>query len=376
VRRPAGVAAFAAVLAVFVISDLPSPSAAASPVCTPPNLGFGAGEGANAAQLPPTTGELRIAMLFVDFSDSPGSVTPRALFDSYVPRVVDWYRRVSYGRLQIRVEPLLRWLRLPRTLDEYDRLNFEGAAEAAVAAADADVDFARYDALYLVPSMPSLASTIVDDVPIRVDGSAIHSWSWLATGSLQRLPFVAIHETGHVLGLPDLYGSVSNQSRWDVMSAAARGGGMFAWHRWKLGWLDASQIVCVVGRGRTQVVLTPIERAGGRKAIVSRVGRTAIVVEVRRPEAEDASLCLGGVLVYRVDFVAGSPEKAGSRLRPIQLHQARADDSRRTTRCGSEYRAPLGLGRGRVGRATAWGHDILLVKRLQGSSYRVRVTRA
>ena len=366
----------ALVLTAAALFDLPQTSAAAAPGCAPPNLGFGAGEGANAPELPETTGELRIAMLFVDFSDSPGSESPRALFDAYVPRVVDWYRRVSYGRLQIRVEPLLRWLRLPNSLADYTQQNYEGAAEAAVAAADADVAFARYEALYLVPAMPSLASTIVNDEPIRVDGTAIHSWAWLATGSLQRLPFVAIHETGHLLGLPDLYpGFKSNQSRWDIMSAAARGGGMFAWHRWKLGWLDASQIACLVGRGRKEAVLTPVERAGGRKAVISRMGRSAIVVEVRRPEAEDASLCLGGVLVYRVDFVAGSPEKAGSRLRPIQLHQARPDDSGHIARCGSEYRAPLALGRGRVGRAPAWGHDILLVKRLQGGSYRVRVTR-
>jgi M6 family metalloprotease-like protein len=85
--------------------------------------------------------------------------------------------------------------------------------------------------------MPSLASTVIDDVPLRLDGEGIHSWAWLATGSLQRLPFVAVHETGHLLGLPDLYNErvPSSQHNWDVMTAAPSGGGMFAWHRWKLG---------------------------------------------------------------------------------------------------------------------------------------------
>jgi M6 family metalloprotease-like protein len=98
-------------------------------------------------------------------------------------------------------------------------------------------DFASFDALYLVAAMPSLASTVIDDVPLRLDGEGIHSWAWLATGSLQRLPFVAVHETGHLLGLPDLYNErvPSSQHNWDVMTAAPSGGGMFAWHRWKLG---------------------------------------------------------------------------------------------------------------------------------------------
>jgi hypothetical protein len=143
----AGVAAALVAAAVAAVAfDLTQSSAAASSGCTPPILGFGAGEGANAPELPPTTGELRIAMLFVDFSDSPASASPRGLFDAYVPRVLDWYRRVSYGRLEIRVEPLLRWLRLPNSLADYAQQNYEGAAEAAVAAADADIDFARYNA--------------------------------------------------------------------------------------------------------------------------------------------------------------------------------------------------------------------------------------
>src|SRR4029450_12221186 len=172
-----------------------------------------------------------------------------------------------------------------------------------------------FDGLYVVAAMPSLASTVIDDVPLRVDGARIHSWAWLATGSIQRLPFVAIHETGHLLGLPDLYNerNPSSQHRWDVMTAAPGGGGMFAWHRWKLGWIDRGQVVCLSRRGTLTATLAPIERAGGRKAIVSRVGREVVVVEVRRALAEDASICESGVLVSRVDFSAGAPQNVGAR---------------------------------------------------------------
>jgi M6 family metalloprotease-like protein len=369
--------ALALTLVALVLAAARSHAATQTMPCSPPALGFGPGEGANAAELPPTVGKLRIAMLFADFPDSPGPESPDVIYSAYSQRVVDWYRTVSYGRLEIEIAPLRRWLRLPRMLAEYESEHFEGAIEATIAAADPLFNFSDVDAIYLVAAMPSLASTIIDDVPLQVDGAHIHSWSWLATGSLQRLPFFTIHETGHLLGLPDLYNQrvPSSQHNWDVMSAAPRGGGMFAWHRWKLGWLDSDQVVCVNRRGTVTATLAPIERPGGRKAIISQVGNAVVVVEVRRALGEDAAICVGGVLVYRVDFSAGSPENAGSRRMPIQVRPARRDDSRRWARCGREWRAPFALGRGRVSRTTAWAHGVALLGRSPDGSYRVRVAR-
>jgi M6 family metalloprotease-like protein len=369
--------AVALALAALVLAETQSRAATEATPCSPPALGFGAGEGLNSPEMPPAVGKLRIAMLFVDFADSPGPESPQSIYDRYSQRIVDWYGGVSYDRLQIEIEPLPRWLRLPRTLVDYESENFEGAIQSTIALADPSFDFGSFDALYVVAPMSALASTVVDDVPLRVDGAAIHSWAWLATGSLQRLPFVAIHETGHILGLPDLYHDrfPSSQHAWDVMTAAPMGGGMFAWHRWKLGWLDANQIVCLSRRGTTTATLAPLERLGGRKAIISRVGRTAVVVEVRAPLAEDATLCRTGVLVYRVDFSAGSPENAGSRLLPIRLHPARPDDSRRWSQCAPDWRAPFAVGTGQPSRTTAWKHKLTLLKRLPDGSYRVRLTR-
>jgi M6 family metalloprotease-like protein len=365
----AGVVSLAVAALVFAATPLRAGTRSA---CDPPALGFGAGEGRNSDEMPPTVGVLRIAMLFVDFGDSPASVNPQSIYEAQVPRLVDWYRTVSYGRLRIEVVPLARWIRLPRTLEEYTNGRFEGAVNAAVEAADPTFDFSSFDAMYIVPSMPSLASTVIDDVPIRLDGADIHAWAWLATGSLERLSFVAIHETGHLLGLPDLYNerNPSSQHGWDVMTAAPSGGGMFAWHRWKLGWLDAGQVVCIARKGAVDVTLSPLERPGGKKAIISRVRRELVVVEVRQRFAEDASICRTGILVYRVDLVAGAPENVGSRRQPIQMHPAQRDDRAQWDRCGREWRAPYTRG-----RVSAWGHRIQVLKRLPDGSYRIRFTR-
>lgn len=362
-----------ALLALAAAGLVAQPLTAASrSACDAPSLGFGAGEGRNSPELPPTTGTLRIAMLFVDFADSTATADPQAIYEAQIPRLVSWYRGVSYGRLEIDVEALPRWLRLPRTLADYTGDGFAGAAQTAVATADAAFDFSAVDALYLVAAMPSLASTVIDDVPLRVDGAAIHSWAWLATGSLERLPFVAIHETGHLLGLPDLYSerAPASQHRWDVMAASPSGGGMFAWHRWKLGWLDEREIVCVSRKGTVDVRLSPLEETGGKKAIVSRAGPALIVVEVRRRSAEDSSVCRPGVLLYRVDLVAGAPENVGARRLPIRLQQALPDDSRRWSRCGSQWRASF-----TAGTASAWNHRLLLIRRFADGSYRIRFSR-
>jgi M6 family metalloprotease-like protein len=353
-----------------------SPPAGAAAACAPPALGFGAGVGLNDPTMPPSTGELRIAMLFVEFGDFPATVSPDALVDAYVPFVRDWYRSASQGRLAIAVEPARRWLRMPRTFAEYERDHFAGAVEDALAAADPHVDFTGVDALYLMTSQPSgaLASTVIDHEPRRVDGAELRVWVWFAAGRGEPgRSQVLVHETGHVLGLPDLY-DVRRPSRvrhqWDVM-AGPGGTGLLAWHRWKLGWLAMSDVVCM-GSRRMTATLAPLTRPGGRKAIVYPTRNGAVVVEVRARLGIDASLCKAGVLVYRVDFGRGAPTSGGRLGPPIDVWAARRGDH---ARCGQDWRAPLALSRGEVSRGTAFGLRIRLLARLRDGSYRVRVTR-
>jgi M6 family metalloprotease-like protein len=363
---------------VGVIALATSPAARAASACAPPRLGFGPGVGLNDATMPSSTGELKVAMLFVEFADFPATVSPDVLVEGYVRSVQDWYRNASRGRLAIAVEPLRRWLRMPRTLAEYDRDHFAGAVEDVLAAADPHVDFSGVDALYLMTSQPSgtLASAVIDHDARLVDGTEIRAWVWLAAGGggpARPRPEVLIHETGHVLGLPDLY-DVRRPSRgryrWDVMVGPG-GTGLLAWHRWKLGWLDEAEVVCMRSR-RTTATLAPLTRTGGRKAIVYRTRNAAVVVEVRARVGIDASLCKSGVLVYRVDFRRGAPSSLGRLGRPIDVWPARRGDH---ARCGENWRATLALGRGEVAGANAFGLRVRLLARFRDGSYRVHVTR-
>jgi M6 family metalloprotease-like protein len=335
-----------AVAVTLVVAMGPGTMVAADGVaCAAPMLGRGVGEGRNDPDvMPPWIGRLRIAMLFVEFPDATGTSPPKAIHDAYVPDLVAWYRTVSYGRLRIEVVPALRWLELPHRVSHYVAGRFDEVARDAVALADAQLDFSGVDAVYLVPARSAALGTLgvaIYERPIAADGAQIRGEAWLMTDGdpSGNVPY-AVHETGHLLGLPDLYvgGSRSSFHWWDTMATGGTAqaiGGMFAWHRWKLDWLDRDQIACLGGRGTLTATIAPLERPGGVKALVVRRGDDAYVAEVRQPIGEDAAICRGGVLISAVDL--SRPPKRWA----LRVLAPRPDDAARWARCGPKWNATL-----------------------------------
>jgi M6 family metalloprotease-like protein len=279
---------------------------------------------------------------------------------------------------------VLQRLRLRGTLRHYltgggagIETGLRAALEEAVAAVDADTDFNGFHAVYLVFPWSALnavggAGVLILERPIHVDGADIRTFAVLFDGDGAQPTFLA-HETGHVLGLPDIYsiGRPDTFHGWDIMASPRRPRGLFAWHLWKLGWLDPEQIVCFTGGRRVEATLTPLERSGGTKAIVLRRGRYAYVAEARDPVPSEygGAACKGGVLVYRVEFGAPSGEA------DIQLLRARFENTAQRLRCGIGATAPFRRGRGEVSSAKAWGLRFEVRAALRDGSFRVRVTK-
>ncbi|MDX6355296.1 MAG: hypothetical protein QOF98_2199, partial [Streptomyces sp.] len=120
---------------------------------------------------------------------------------------------------------------------------------------------------------------------------------------------VLSHENGHAFGLPDLYAADDFQrtdelaGQWDTMSLDwGLQGDLFAWHKWRLGWLADSQLDCDTTSGQTTTYrLRPLEVPGGRKAVIIPYGPTqAYVLEAREAVGNDVDACRQGVLGYRV----------------------------------------------------------------------------
>ncbi|MFI1966062.1 M6 family metalloprotease domain-containing protein [Streptomyces pathocidini] len=331
-RLPRSLAAgFTSLTAVIATSLAAGPASAASPVnpCALRRTGAHHSEGVdtwNASYHRPHR-RLEAAMVFLSFPDAVPQATPAELTADYFPDTSSFFERASYGRFTLRPHPQRGWVRMPKSSTAYGiKRDWEPRRRAAylrdaVHAADRSVDFSRYDVVYFVadpdaPGVDSDATKVVNfDRPMRVDGTELRR---IVTVFEQHPPDrnVLAHETGHVFDLPDLYHRPKDGKGdwdtyvgdWDLMgSQFGLAPEPFGWHKWKLGWLDRSQIGCVDRAGRSvhslEPLSAPVDRrtGGGRRLLVVRTAtEAAIAVEVREARGNDAEVCSQGVLVYRV----------------------------------------------------------------------------
>ena len=354
-------------------------------------------EGTNASMLPLAAGrDLTAVMIFVDFPDLHATESTAQLHNRLVPSARVWYAEASYGRATLEVTPVHRWFRMARGSRNYglqSGLTFEEHKDYvadAIAAADADVDFSRYRIVYVVAARGSaLQRSPAFHAPpgdgIRVDGIEVRHSATLGEDVRELFPRhygsnVLVHETGHLLGLPDLYDvSANDYSRlfrfagdWDTMGSTNSGAHFLAWHKWKLGWIDRTQLTCLSGPGEVTATISPAATAGGLKAVVVPTGpATAFVIEARRRVGQDARLCEEGVLIYTVDALAHSGDG------PVRVQPAQRDrNPDLVSSCGALYNAPFDCAPGEdahfQNRAAGLTVDVL---GSSGAGYRVRVTR-
>jgi M6 family metalloprotease-like protein len=342
------------------------------------------------------SGMLRAVMLFVEFPDRRATESTARLSRSLVRPAQRWLAEVSYGRVALAVTPVHRWYRLSRDSSGYGLaggVSFDeqrALIAEAVAVADRDVDFSTYEIVYVVLSRgsslersPAFHAYAGDGV--RADGTELRYGATFGEdvrgGEVDYAAHVLVHETGHVFGLPDLY-DVPHPTYWrlfrfaggwDPMSSTLPGAHLLAWHKWKLGWLEPSQLTCLQAGGRLTTTLSPLERPGGLKAIVLPTGPArTFVIEARRRIGQDARLCDEGVLVYTVDATVRSGEG------PIRVRASqRGRNAELISACGPLYEAPFDKGPGEVARFSdaAAGISMVVLGRVRNGGYRVRVTR-
>ncbi len=301
------------------------------------------------------TGVLDAVMVFLSFPDSAPRTTPAQLTADHFPATSRYFERASYGRFTLRPHPVKHWLRMPRPSTAYairrdwsvqDRAAY---LRDAFAIADREVDFSRYQVVYLVadpdaPGVDSDATKVVNlDTPLHVDGTDVRR---VVTVFEKHPPdrLVLAHETGHVFDLPDLYHRpVDGKGDWDTYvgdwdlmgSQFGLSPDLFAWHKWKLGWLDPRQVMCVRGAGSTRLTLEPLEAGQGspvqgtagapafglghgvKLAIVRTGPDSALGFEVRGPAGNDRAGCRQGVLVYRIRSGA---ESGGGPVEVVDAH--------------------------------------------------------
>lgn len=286
---------------------------------------------------PSPVGTLRVAVLFVDFSDANVHYNTRDESWSSLRYIVEYFEHSSGGRLDVELLPHYQWLRAEHEVDHYVNERFynglldEPISQHAVELADDDVDFSNIDIVLVV--MPSTyfgdggnegGTAVADGNSMRLirlnhrrEGSGTHADGTPRTPSVNPWGRTAVHEMLHSLGLRDLYWEHTLGFRlwpigdplappplpegdyWALMEFGMmqlngydqvtgpnlkdRRLEMLTWSRWQLGWIDDSQVECVSADSTTVWLRAAAEARGETvMAAIQVSSNSAIVIESRR----------------------------------------------------------------------------------------------
>ncbi|HUW77765.1 MAG TPA: hypothetical protein VMV52_03325 [Candidatus Nanopelagicaceae bacterium] len=271
----------------------------------------------------PSAGVIRAAMIFVDFNDSPATISPGDVY-SYFDSASALFNQMSYDKVTLQITPDLQWHRMSGTSASYGqsiRSGFAGLRSymsEAVTLASHSADFSNVDVVYVVsnPTARSITGSFAFLPPsgseITIGKSRISNGAVLGANNIGIYAKTLVHETSHTMGLVDDYNayySASNPSDafrftgdFGIMSTLyGTAPEYFAWESWLMGWLDDSQINCLAPGNQT-LTLNALETQGGVKMAEIPLSATkALIIESRRPILADSNLSNSGVLIYTVD---------------------------------------------------------------------------
>ncbi|WP_322354803.1 M6 family metalloprotease domain-containing protein [Paratractidigestivibacter sp.] len=267
-----------------------------------------------AMTIPADETDEQLLQAFNGEADSSSALYPYESLHAY-------YQRASYGKLDIQVSQVVNYTA------KYPRSHYEGSSVPqalfveALQAIDDDVNFADFDAnndgyidsvyfQYAGPNgewgstwWPSKFDTgyLAELAGLQLDGKKVCGCSKINTiaadGAAALFLRTVIHETGHLLGLPDLYAYKSNPTghgvgTFDMMSTNE--GDQNGFFKWLLGWLDPEDITFVyvseagvdVRRGTGEVAhyddSATIDLAAYTSDIYDKTGGVAVVSSDKR----------------------------------------------------------------------------------------------
>lgn len=273
-------------------------------------------------------GAIKIAVIYVQFPDAKPSESLSTLHQRIESHVYGIYNEMSFGALSVDLVASSDWIMMDKPSTSYNILQSEAKYSSvvkfvteAVSKADPGIDFTDIDAVAVFST--ELADGVAGDfqwtlqerIPTN-EGRGIIS-TVITGGEWWRVdsdPMALAHELGHVLGLQDLYYGDSSDAfedahkfvgNFDLMGtglSVSAAPTLFGWDRWRLGWIDDSQVVCASPSEGTQVDINALQSDAGVILLVIPLSSTrVIVVESRRAVGWDQHLVESGALVYLVD---------------------------------------------------------------------------
>jgi M6 family metalloprotease-like protein len=277
---------------------------------------------------PPVVGDRRTIVLFVDFADLPPN--PKAFSEMkniQIPHAEKTFQMISYGKYRLKFDIVEKYYRLPGSADSYLKSGFDNhplskvmramdhqrVISETVKAADADIDFSKYDFLNIItPDWKELVEPGASGAPnLNVDGKTFFLSNSGPAGDYigdSRLINFTTHEVGHLIGLTHIYDYYNQQysATWDFMGATFAMTDLIGWNKFFLGWIEDSQVNCLSSTSTTQSIhlLTSVGSStpGTKMAIIKLSPTTALGIENRRQtEIDKLKSSDEGVIVYKID---------------------------------------------------------------------------
>jgi hypothetical protein len=161
----------------------------------------------------PTTGTMNAKLLFVDFEDAPANDTTQSLYDSLVTGSIAWFNTSSYGALTLNVDAdMSKFYRMPQASTKYTFKRFKAKQDMyirdALSVEKGNYAGKKYDVLYIVPTRKaeeiSYSPTKLGTSKAPGGGSFPNAVTFGQDLHLKYGFKLLNHETGHVMGLPDL----------------------------------------------------------------------------------------------------------------------------------------------------------------------------
>ena len=274
----------------------------------------------------PSIGTVRGMFLFVEFPDVRISSSIEKDFEIFATEFVEFYKRNSYGKLDIDIDFHPQAIQISRTSDEYGMQIWSQGDEVqylldAVSSADNAVDFSEVDFVVVIP--PRNISEIVHgpavpiaDVSEVVSASEARFLAGILGGSDFRNSTEAgwywlSHEFGHLLGMGHPYQGSSVP--WDLMdnNFSQLAPDLYGWHRFQNEWLGDEDVLCLNTEDLSiaqPVRLEPMNNQSEEINLVLAIsGPNELIAIEYRTGGEQNSLgpADSGILVYTVDSTRG-----------------------------------------------------------------------
>lgn len=343
-------AAICATLSIMMLLPMPAGASSGKDTLSAPefivwkDIPFKPGAVASAVEpVAQTRGVLNLLMLAIDFTNVKHN---NAHSTSYLDGMGDgpnslnsYYYNASYGRVNVS-SSCYGWYNSTRTLQYYgtpsgnnhDSTNMDSLVTEAVNAANADVDFSRYDQnsdgwvdyLMIVHAGDDQATSgNANDIwshegydfeQPTVDGKRVGYYIMVAESSPMG---VMAHEFGHLLGLPDLYdtdytqsgGETDGAGLWDIMAAGSflNAGDtpslISAWTRVQLGWAN---VITVSANTDGIILWNAAQCSTVLRMNIPDHPREYFLLENREKTGYDAYLPGEGLLIWHIDESRGT----------------------------------------------------------------------